>query len=269
MSSLGTLGGTAVGGALGGPLGAAVGGAAGAGLASILAGSSGKLSKGKLSAARGYLTAGGLSTGLVDDNKRVTVQSSPERQGLVNQLASVFGGQANQLGLIRGQLTAGRGALTEARLAQLDAGERAALGDLRTNLSRRRVLGSSFANDQQAAIQEQFGRARAEEAAQGLLETYGLDADLLTKQTAAAASQFQTKINELNLQTSVASSILSGSQASVGALADTSAQVAALYNQEILGAGTYSLASLGNALGSLLGGKTSNSGGLATGGALA
>jgi hypothetical protein len=168
-------------------LGAGLGGLASYGINSLTgAQPQKKLSQSQLGQLRGGVAAGGLTTKNIDENRVVQVNTSPERQQLVNNLAQLFRGTANELGLLRGKLTPGFGALTEARRAALQAAERSQIGDLRTNLARRRVLGSSFSNDAEAAVREAFGRQQAEADAQSFLEELDADTKLLSAQTGTA-----------------------------------------------------------------------------------
>lgn len=208
-----------------------------------------KISQSQLGQLRGGIKAGGLSSRLTDSNTNVEVKGSAGRQGLVQNLANVFQQRSKEFGRLRGMVRPGVGALTRARQAQLQAAERAALGDLRTNLSRRRVLGSTFATDQENAIREQFGRAGAELDAESFLQELDLSTQLYQQQSASSAQMFGTRLNELNLQAEVAQNILTQSNAGVAALSQTTSQLQQAFQQDVLGGVASGLGLLGLGVG--------------------
>ena len=97
------------------------------------------------------LDAGGLQGQLVDGVYTVSPTDS-RRADLVSNMQLGLGDYANQLGSLREQLTPGFGALTQARVDRLEHQKSKAVGDLRENLARRRIGGSSFAGDAEARV---------------------------------------------------------------------------------------------------------------------
>lgn len=229
------------------------------------------LSQSQLGQLRGGIRAGGLSSMLVDENRSVQVTASPERQRLIKQLSKVFRGQARELGKLRKQVTPGFGRLSEVRregldntlaalaegrdrsIANIRATQQQALGDLRSQLGKRRIQGSSFAAGQEAALADRFGRAQAdveaenaivaaeaeaqlsEKESQAFLQELGLNVGLLNQQRAAKAQAFQVGLDELNLQANMAMGILTSSNAGVAQLSSTAAQIQGQLMQDILG----------------------------------
>lgn len=153
------------------------------------------------------LNAGGIfaqSKVKKSGKSKITVGSTPERQALIAQQAGLFSGLADRFAELGEEVRPGFGRLTEARVASLDAARRRAVGDIRENLSRRRVLGSSFGEGQISRTQEEFGRAEAEVRAQSFLEELDLTTQFIEKETQFDLQAVQTSIDELNLQLSVA-----------------------------------------------------------------
>ena len=209
-------------------------------------------------------SAGGL-TATADRTGNYSVSASPERLGLVNDIAGQFGAQAGELGGLRNRVAPGVSDLRAARLAEIDNARTAAIGNLRENLQRRRVLGSSFGQDTLARAENEFGQAKAKASAESFLQELELTNNLINQQYEASRNQFQTGLNEMNLQADVAAKLAAGSTATMGANARF---LSALNAQEAAGAGkfmgdTFSpvTKAFGNYAGSFFGGGGATGGG--------
>lgn len=150
------------------------------------------------------IDAGGLLGFLGDGNSRAVVQSSGERRGLVAALSQRFGAKATELGRLRDMVAPGFGRITESRVQAVERARKRAVGDLRGNLARRRVAGSSFGADTLARAEQEFGQAEADVRARSFLEELDASTRLLELQSNAQLAQIQTFINELNLEVDVA-----------------------------------------------------------------
>lgn len=175
-------------------------------------------------------TAGGLSA-TPDASGNYSVSASPERLGLVDATAGLFGKQADELGAMRGRVAPGVSDLRAARLAEVDNARSAAIGNLRENLQRRRVLGSSFGQDTLARAENEFGQAKDRVAAESFLQELELTNQLIQQEYEAGRNQYQTSLNELNLQADVGAKLAAGASTQLGAnarfLADLNAKEAA------------------------------------------
>lgn len=158
--------------------------------------------------------AGGLSGQF--DAGQFSVSPDPGRTALVGDISRTFPQQANLVRGLRQQVTPGFGRLTEARLAGIGDRARRAIGNLRENLARRRVLGSSFAQDALARAEREFAREEADVRAQSFLEELQLTNELIQQEFGLRRNEFQTQLDELNLQAEVASQL---SQGATGQLA--------------------------------------------------
>lgn len=163
------------------------------------------------------INAGGLTSSFNTLTNQFTVGSNARRQGLVSDRASLFGQQGREYGGLVGQVTPGFGRLTQARVQAVQNARRRSLGDLRENLARRRIGGSSFAADAVTRAEAEFAQQEAEVRAQSFLEELQLKSDLLDRQFTAARGEFETYLNELNLQTEVALKLSQGANAVLSA----------------------------------------------------
>jgi hypothetical protein len=220
---------------------------------------------------------GGLSGGF--NGNTFNVRASPERQALVDRLSALFGEQAgvigseiiprfgdafsNQINTINdellprvapgfGELTRARGDVFESALQRLEDRRRSAAGDLRENLSRRRLSGSSFASDAQSRQDAEFQRtedelsaAMAEANAMSFLQEFEATVGLINQrfQTEVMAvdtlaqnintmfnlqrQQSGVQLEELDKQMQVASGLFQQLTSELGASARLQQQLAA------------------------------------------
>jgi len=241
----------------------------------------------------------------------VNITSTPERQALVDQLSQSFRNQSGivsnriaplfesafdqQLNAINNELLPqvepGFGRLTEARnrvfedaLTRLEQRREAETGDLRENLARRRIAGSSFASDAQARQESAFQQSidelsgqQAQSNAQSFLQELDITRNLINQrfqtETAQAQSALQllnnaeslnraatgVQLDELNFIAQLGSGLVSDVQRALGGIAQRQFQAAA---ESAAGGGGL----LGTIGGQLLGPSLSGLGGeLATG----
>lgn len=201
--------------ALGSVIGAAASAATSFGLGKLFGGKSSSLS----SFSPATLNAGGLS------GSGGSITASPERMGLVGNIASLFPEQANILKGLRESVAPGMSKLREARLAEVEGARTRAIGNLKDNLSRRRVLGSSFGNDAIARSEAEFGKAKSEVQAETFLQELDLTMQTTEAEFTARRGEFQTHLDELNLQAEVGTQLASGATAQLGANARLKAEL--------------------------------------------
>jgi hypothetical protein len=178
--------------------------------------------------------AGGITAGLNKrasggvfgkKSKAIGVETSAERQGLVGDIAATFPEQAAILGDLRARLAPGISDLRSSRIAALEGNRRRTLGNLRENLSRRKVLGSSFAQDTLARADLEFQRERDRiEAETTLAEIEGTQR-LAQAEFAAKRAEFETFLNELNTQLQVGTQLATQATAEFNANARLGAEL--------------------------------------------
>lgn len=169
------------------------------------------------------IDAGGLKA--IPGPGGVQVTSSGERQGLVGSLSRTFPEQAKLLSELRGQVTPGFGRLTTSRLAEIESARARSVGNLRENLQRRRVLGSSFASDALARTEAEFAQQAERVQAESFLQELELSTNLIAQEFTVARGEFTTQLDELNLQADLASQLASGATATLAANARLSAEL--------------------------------------------
>jgi hypothetical protein len=177
--------------------------------------------------------AGGLTlnTGNVGKFEQTTsVTSSPFRQGLVDQQQGAFNTLAGQLGDLRGQLNPNFSAFQGAFRASNEANRSRALSNLQENLSRRKVLGSSFGQDAAARLEAEFNLSQMQGdvlARQSFLQELDQATQLTFAESQARIGAVQTQIDELNLQTQLAVNLITGTNQAIAANSRAQAALAA------------------------------------------
>lgn len=170
------------------------------------------------------LSAGGLSS--ASSGGQLSIQTTPGRRNLVNNLSRVFQRQAGEFGNLRGIVRPGFGALTEARVNTLESRGARRLSNLRENLATRRISGSSFGQAQLQSEQRQLDQDIAEARARSFLEELDITTTLIDKQYSSDLAAFETLLSELNTQAQVGQALLSGTQAVLSNNASLQAQLA-------------------------------------------
>lgn len=151
------------------------------------------------------ISAGGLIA--TASPQQVGVTSNANRQGIVGGLSGTFGEQADLLAGQRALVAPGVSDLRASRLANVENARTRAIGNLRQNLQRRRVLGSSFGRDALTRAEAEFSQERDRVEAESALQELQLTNQLINQEFQARAQSFQTRLDELNVQADLAEGI--------------------------------------------------------------
>lgn len=210
-------------------IGPLVGGLASAGASKLFGGSSKAASFQPQ-----MINAGGLSS--TRTGNTIGVTPSADRLGLVSGTASTYLQQADALKGLRASVTPGYSALRSSQLTDIENARQSAMGNLRDNLARRRVLGSSFAQDSLARADIGFAQQREKVQADTFMQELDATTQLVNAEFTARTSAFKTSLDELNLEASTATSLASSASSQLSANAQTKAQLDA---QAAAGAGKF------------------------------
>jgi hypothetical protein len=129
------------------------------------------------------------------------VSTSFERRGSAAQLAQAerFPRVLGDIDRLRGLVTPGFSQMREGRLRQVESARSRAIGSLRENLSRRRVLGSSFGEDALARVEAEFGEIKSRQEAQSFLEEMATTTQLIQIETEQINTVLGREFQELGL----------------------------------------------------------------------
>ena len=109
-----------------------------------------------------------------------------------------------ELGGLQGQLEPGFGAITEARVRAVRKRANEAIGNLRQQLNRRRVQGSSFAEDTLARANNEFAQLEADTRAQGKLEEISAQIGLIQQRGQVLSERVTQELSLLGLSANTA-----------------------------------------------------------------
>jgi len=149
----------------------------------------------------------------------------------LREAGGALGGGLDQL---IARVRPGFGELTKSRVGAIQDAARKATGDVRANLSRRRLGGSSFASDAVGRVASEFGKQEAQVRAESLLEEMALTTELITEKYNLAAGIIEAEINQSQFEATAATNFASGVSS---AIANNAANLATIQRANIAGLG--------------------------------
>ena len=165
---------------------------------------------------------GGISA--LPQNGNISVTSTPERQGLVTNIANQFSGLGTELRGLLPEVTPGFGRLSKSigdvflsAKESLSGRRREAVGNLAENLASRRIGGTSFGMDALSRATAEFEKEEraltaqeAEAQARTFLQELDMKVNLMNQSTQASIQSFNTFLSELNLQADIGMKLSQG-----------------------------------------------------------
>jgi len=211
-------------------------------------------------------SGGGLFGGFNSATNNYSVGAGADRTAAVGGVASTFGQQASDISGLRSQFAPGFSNLRTSLMTALNNNRTQALGTLRDNLASRRVLGSSFAQNSLANADQTYQDQIQQVQAQTFLQELGAQQQLIQQQYTAARGQFQTGLDEMNLEAGIATDLTSKATSALTSAATTQAQLdmqAKIANQKqntdlAGGFGKFLGSTFGSSLSTLFSGGTSD-----------
>jgi len=134
-------------------------------------------------------------------------------QGVTDSLAgisSAYQTQAGELSALQPLVEPGFGRLTQAGINAVRDARRASMGDLRQNLARRRVLGSSFGADDISRTNAEFAKKENEFASQAFTQELALSNELINQKATAQANSFLQTLAQSNVESQIATQMATG-----------------------------------------------------------
>lgn len=206
-------------------------------------------------------SGGGLDTKF--KGGKYTTTADPTRTAAVAGVTDTYSDLGDLTGGLRGQVTPGYNALLDTQLSDINDQAHKAIGDLRTNLQSRRILGSSFGNDTLSRANAEVAKTRADVTARNFLQSLDANNKLLQQQYDAYTKAATTGLNELNLEAGVANGLIGGANQVLAQNAQVNAKLEA---ESQAGVGKFFGNILGNVGQSLFGPSLSSAGTAISGG---
>lgn len=142
--------------------------------------------------------------GLTAEQAQALLATSEElrgpTRGLATQAQSLRGQAEERFGSLIDQVRPGFGRLTESTRDTFSRRSAEAVGNLRESLARRRVLGSSFANDAEARTRLEFAAEEERALSEATINELALTADFTDRLFSASLATLQAETNAIALE---------------------------------------------------------------------
>lgn len=180
------------------------------------------------------------SSGSIDEDLGTNVSTTltpldtPERSAFLERFPRML----TDIDALRDELTPGYSKLRNSRIEAINTAERQAIGTLRQNAQRRKILGSQFVEDAVARIDLEAGKARGDAEAQSFLEEVDATLKVIDFEFGQINTALQRDIQELSLSTGmsqVVAQILQSNAAMAKNIEIANAQGAGNFLGQILG----------------------------------
>lgn len=145
----------------------------------------------------------------VDKKGNVVTGRTGYAQSLIDQLRTAGGDAVGGFNALLGQVNPGFGKLTDARVGAITNARERTTSDLRDSLARRRIAGSSFANDSIARTEAEFGQAEATARAESFLEELDTTAKLLDQRFKVQDEVVMKELTQTNFETELGAKVMS------------------------------------------------------------
>lgn len=145
----------------------------------------------------------------VDKKGNVVSGRTGYAQSLIDQLRTAGGDAVGGINALLGQVNPGFGKLTDARVGAITSARERTTSDLRDSLARRRIAGSSFANDSIARTEAEFGQAEATARAESFLEELDTTAKLLDQRFKVQEDVVTKELAQTNFETELGAKVMS------------------------------------------------------------
>lgn len=207
-------------------IGAAIaGGIASAAAGAIINKATSKKSKGGRGSPKGFTSPGATISsgrdGVFGLERGIPV--SDALSGITNLNTETAGG----LGGLLADVKPGFGRLTKSRLDAISSARERAIGNLRDNLSRRRVMGSSFAQDALTRAELEFSKEEERARSESFLQELDMTRQLIQERSSALLSSFATALEQSNFESTLAANYANGTNAILSQNAALMAQIQA------------------------------------------
>lgn len=169
--------------------------------------------------------AGGL-TGR-RDGMSFNVTASPLRESRVRGVGNALTRGISDVRGLESRVRPGFGLLSQSIRESFGASRRRALGNARDQFARRRIQGSSFAQDTLARIEAEFAEREAASLAEANLAEIELTNDLMQRRTQMDVARAEVFLNELNLQAQLGANFATQVTQTLGSLQTTKSNLLA------------------------------------------
>ena len=162
-------------------------------------------------------SAPGLQGSFNKSTNRFSITRTGEGDRTLAGLRKAFEARAAEFRGLRDRVKPGFGELTRTRIDAIRGAGKRAVGNLREELGRRRVLGSTFASREIASTEAEFGRQEELARAESFLQELGLTSEFIREEFASTISGFSAILKQLNFESSLAANLANNASGQLNA----------------------------------------------------
>ncbi len=161
------------------------------------------------------------------DNNRFTLSRGAETSEALGDIRSLSQEQAGAFRGLRDRVKPGFGELMRTRIDAIRSAGKRSIGNLRQELTKRRVAGSSFASREIASEEARFGQIEEQTRAETFLQELSLTGELIREEFSSAISGIETILKQLNLESTIAAQLSQSAGSQIASLLPAREQAAA------------------------------------------
>ena len=149
----------------------------------------------------------GLSAAFDKESGTFNVERGEGTKSAIADLVRLSEERATEFRGLRADVRPGFGRLTQSRVQAIRNAGRRTVGNLRSELQKRRVLGSSFAQNQITGTEVEFAQQEERARAESFLQELALTGELIKEEFSSSIEAVSTQLNQLNFETGIASGL--------------------------------------------------------------
>jgi len=149
----------------------------------------------------------GLSGSFNRNTNSFNLNRTAEGEAALSDVRGGFEGLSEEIRGLRPDVKPGFGRLTKSRIEAIRAAGSRTVGNLREELGKRRVLGSSFASREIASTEAEFGRIEEAARAESFLQEFELTRQLISDEFQSSIAGATAVLSQLNFETTLAANL--------------------------------------------------------------
>ncbi len=157
----------------------------------------------------------GLSADFAND--RFTLRRGAEAGEALSDVGRLSQEQAGAFRSLRDRVKPGFGELTRTRIDAIRTAGKRTIGNLREELGKRRVLGSTFASREIASEEARFGQIEEQSRAERFLQELALTGELIKEEFSSSISGVLEILKQLNFETAIGAGLSQSASAQLNA----------------------------------------------------
>lgn len=151
----------------------------------------------------------------IDSTGNINMSRTGETQGWMDRILGGYNTDEQAYGELLSQIEPGFGRLTNARKDELRRMQEKAVGNLRDNLARRRIAGSSFGEQLVGSLQSEYAALTDKAIAESMVEELKMTSDVIGARTQARTQTIAQALDHIQFETNVGNQLLQTTQAAL------------------------------------------------------